>query len=359
VPRRRSSVAAAFAGLASLAVATGAAAAPMTVQVVNERGVEQVSRVTDSAGSRWTNGHGLVTLDVAPGEQVAATRGDAAPEGAAGVAYSVPNPVPAGPAGITLPALPDARDPAHDAAEAWLLAAVNGARAGLGLAPLQQSGPLNRAADVYARHLFANDVFSHTALSTPPVRALDQGWPVPGGSGIGEVLALAPSKESALGAWKGSSGHWTLLMSPVANVTGVAQAGNRWVMSPSTCAPTDAPERCEIGQSGVRPPASAPSGTPAGKGAGGGEKKARMRVRLRREGRRLVVDVRVLEGRGALKVSVRQGRRRADMRAHRRRNLLRATTVLPRGGSWRVVVRFEGASGWADRRLSRRSPKKR
>ena len=356
--RRRSSVAAAFACVTSLAIASGAAATPLTVQVVNGRGVEQVSRVTDSSGSRWTNGHGLVVLDVAPGEQVAATRGDAAPEGAAGVTYSVPDPVPAGHARITLPALPDALAPAHDAAEAWLLVAVNGERAGRGLAPLQQSGSLNRAADVYARHLFVNDVFSHTALFTPPVRALDQGWPIPGGGGLGEVLALAQSKESALGAWKGSSGHWTLLMSAVANVTGVAQAGNRWVMTPSTCGPTDAPERCEIGQSGVRSPAALPSGTPAGQAPGAG-KRARMRVRLRRTGRRLVVGVRLLEGRGVLKVSVRQGRRRARLQARRRRTLLSATTVLPRGGSWMIVVRFEGAAGWADRRVSRRSPKKR
>ena len=203
--RRRSSVAAAFACVTSLAIAGGAAATPMTVQVVNGRGVEQVSRVTDSSGSRWTNGHGLVVLDVAPGEQVAATRGDAAPEGAAGVTYSAPDPVPAL-ARITLPALPDALAPAHDAAEAWLLAAVNGERAGRGLASLQQSGSLNRAADVYARYLFVNDVFSHTALFTPPVRAVDQGWPIPGGGGLGEVLALAPSKESALAGLEGKLG---------------------------------------------------------------------------------------------------------------------------------------------------------
>ena len=84
---------------------------------------------------------------------------------------------------ITLPALPDALAPAHNAAEAWLLAAVNGERAGRGLASLQQSGSLNRTTDVYARPLFVNDVFSHTALFTPPVRAVDQGWPIPGGAG--------------------------------------------------------------------------------------------------------------------------------------------------------------------------------
>jgi uncharacterized protein YkwD len=235
-------------------VPAAAVAAPLTVQVVNARGIEQASRVTDSSGTRSTNGHGRVLLDVAPGEQISATRGGAAPEGADGVPYTVPSPVPGGPVRITLPALPDAVTPAHDATEAWMLARVNNERAALGLAALRQSGPLNRAADVYARHLLATGQFSHYALYDPWVRGVDQGWPFPGGAGIGEVLALAPSKESALSAWKGSSGHWTLLMGAGANVTGVARAGNLWVMSPSTCGPTDAPERCEIGQSGVRPP---------------------------------------------------------------------------------------------------------
>jgi uncharacterized protein YkwD len=338
-------------------VPAAALAAPLTVSVVNGRGVEQASRVTDSAGTRSTNGHGRVTLDVVPGEQISATRGAAAPEGAVGVSYNVPSPVPAGPVRLTVPALPDAVAPAHDSTEAWMLARVNEERAALGRAALQQSGSLNRAADVYSRHLLATGQFSHYALFDPWVRGVDQGWPFPGGSGIGEVLALGPTKESALTAWRGSSGHWTLLMGAGANVSGVARAGNIWVMTPSTCGATDAPERCEIGQSGERLPAGPPSASPAnprrGARAGAG-KRARLRVRLRRRGHRLVIGVRLVEGRGALRVVVRQGTRRASLSARRRRNLLRATTFLPYDGRWKVIVRFKGRPGWADRRLAPR-----
>jgi uncharacterized protein YkwD len=312
--------------------------------------------VTDAAGTHSTNGHGRVVLDVAPGQQISATRGAAAPEGVGGVSLTVPNPVPAASVRLTVPALPDAVTPAHDSMEAWMLDRVNDERAALGRAALRQSGSLNRAADVMARHLFATGQFSHYALYDPWVRGIDQGWPFPGGSGIGEVLALAPSKEAALILWKGSPGHWTLLMGPGANVTGVAHAGNIWVMTPSTCGVTDAPERCEIGESGVRPPAP-PAATPAqprgGRGPRSG-KRARMRVELRRRGHRLVVGVRLLDGRGALRVRVRQGSRLAAVSARRRRNLLRATAFLPRDGRWKVIVRFEGRAGWADSRLAPR-----
>jgi uncharacterized protein YkwD len=339
--------------LAALAVA--AAAAPVTLQVVNARGVEQASIVTSPSGTHHTNGHGAVVLDVAPGEQITVSRGEGAPEGT-GVAYALPSAVPIGPVTVTLPALPDAVSPAHDSAEAWLLARVNGERAALGRAPLAQSGSLNRAADVYARHLFATDQFSHFALASPGVRAVDQGWPLPGGHGVGEVLALGPSKETALRLWMGSPGHWNLLMRPEANATGVAQVGNRWVMSPSTCAPTDAPERCEIGEAGVLAGTTPASGAPVGGSPASGvdEKRARLGVRLRRRGRKLVVVVRLVEGRGRVSVAVRQGGLRARVRGHRKGNLVRAKAFLPREGRWKVIVGFEGGPGWADRRLAPR-----
>jgi uncharacterized protein YkwD len=341
--------------VALAALAAAATAAPLTLQAVNTRGVEQASLVTSSSGLRYTNGHGGLVLDVAPGEQITVSRGDGAPEGT-GVAYTVPSTVPAGPVTVTLPALLDAVSPAHDNMEAWLLARVNDARAALGRAPLRQSGSLNRAADAYAQHLFSTDQFSHFALATPGVRAVDQGWPIPGGDGVGEVLALAPSKESALELWMGSPDHWTLLMRPEANVTGVAQAGNRWVMSPSTCGPTDAPERCEIGEAGVLAGLTPPSGTPVGgsPASAADEKRPRLRVRLRRRGRRLIVVVRLVEGRGSISVAVRQGHLRARVHGHRTGKLVRAKTFLPREGRWKVIVRFEGAPGWADRRLALR-----
>lgn len=341
--------------VALAALAAAATAAPLTLQVVNARGVEQASLVTSSSGTRPTNGHGGLVLDVAAGEQITVSRGDGAPEGP-GVAYTVPSAVPAGLITLTLPALPDATAPAHDSGEAWMLARVNGERAALGRAPLAQSGSLNRASDAYARHLFSTDQFGHYALATPGVRAVDQGWPFPGGDGVGEVLALAPSKESALALWMGSPGHWTLLMRPEANVTGVAHAGNRWVMSPSICGATDAPERCEIGEGGVLAGATPPSGTPVGgsPGPGADDRRARLRVRLRLRGRSLIVVVRLVEGRGRVSVAVRQGGLPARVRGHRTGNLVRAKAFLPRKGRWKVIVGFEGGPGWGDRRLAPR-----
>jgi uncharacterized protein YkwD len=350
--------------LALAACAAAATAAPLTLQVVNGRGVGQASIVERSSAAcgggvcerRATSGHGGLVLDVAPGDRIAVSRGQGAPEGA-GVAYTVPAVVPIGAVAVTLPALPQASSPALDATEGWLLGRVNAERAALGRGALGQSGSLNRAADAYARYLLANGLFDHFALASPGVRAVDQGWPRPGGAGVGEVLALAPSRETALGAWRGSPPHWDLLMKPDATVVGTARAGDRWVMMPSTCAPTDAPERCEIGAGGSLTAPSPGAGGPGSERKPGlrtGERRARLRVRLRRNGRRLTVRVRLLEGRGRLRVAVRQGGRRAHLRARRRGPLLRATTRLPRRGRWKVTVRFTGAQGWADRRLPAR-----
>ena len=82
---------------------------------------------------------------------------------------------------------------------------MNAERAALGRAPLTLSSTLSRAADAYAHYLSDNGQFSHTALADPGVRAVDQGWPVPGGSSVGEALALAPSKEFALQGWQQSA----------------------------------------------------------------------------------------------------------------------------------------------------------
>ncbi|MEA2333023.1 MAG: hypothetical protein QOH58_3161 [Thermoleophilaceae bacterium] len=353
--------------LAALAVAApAAAAAPLSLQVVNERGIAQVSLVQLTGAAcpagctRLTNGYGRLALDVAPGDRVAVTRGSLAPEGA-GVQYVVPPAVPATPVTFTLPTVLDATPAsAHDADERWLLDRVNQERAALGRAPLQQAGPLNRASDAYARWLLANNKFDHTAYADPGVRAADQGWPVYGG--VGETLALAPSKETALALWKGSAPHWTLLMMDGLTVAGVGRAGNRWVMMPAACAPTDAPERCEVGGSGVLPPLPQGGGAGTGQGQGqpqgeakGQRRRARLRVRLHRDGRKLTVAVRLVEGRGKVEVAVRQGRRRARVRGHREHRIYRAVTTLPRTGRWKVAIRFEGVDGWSSRRLQTRT----
>ena len=83
---------------------------------------------------------------------------------------------------------------------------------------------------------------------------------------MGETLALAPTKESALAGWKASAPHWTLLMNGSLDSVGVAQAGGRWIMMPALCAGLSAPERCGLGVD--------PGVVPAGAG-GKGRRSAR------------------------------------------------------------------------------------
>ena len=250
---RRIAAALALIGASSAIAAPIASAAPLTLHVVNTRGVEQASLVSLTSvdcggpcGTAGTDGNGRLDFDATPGDQVTVTRGAAAPEGA-GVAYTVPSPVPAAPVTIELPALPGTVAPGIDSAEAWLLTRVNEERAALGRSALVLSSTLSRAADAYTHYLEETGQFSHTALADPGVRAVDQGWPVPGGSSVGEALALAPSKEFALQGWMQSSSHWTLLMMDGLDSVGVGRAGQRWIMMPAACSLASAKERCGLG----------------------------------------------------------------------------------------------------------------
>jgi uncharacterized protein YkwD len=372
-PRLRRTAAALAMPCAALALAAPAAgAAPLSLRVVNQRGVEQASLVSiasaacgGSCGTTVTDGRGRLSWDASPGDTLTATRGAAAPEGA-GVSYVVPNPVPASTVTVTLPALPGTVSPGIDADERWLFERVNGERAALGRSALALSSTLSRAADAYAHYLLSTGQFDHLALADPGVRAVDQGWPVPGGNAVGETLALAPSRDSALQGWKSSSPHWTLLMMAGLDSVGVARAGDRWVMMPALCQ-TTAPERCGLGEDpGVVPPGSSggpgAGGGPGDGGRGGGPEPAgakhrrpRLRVSVHRHGRRLAVAVRLAKGRGRVHVAVRQRGRRAHLRRHRAGSLYRYVARLPRRGRWTITVRFSGRGAWRDRTLPKRT----
>jgi uncharacterized protein YkwD len=353
-PNLRRIAALAFFGALSAAFAPAAQAAPLTLHAVNTRGVEQASLVTYSPGTTFTDANGRVTLDVQPGETVRVTRGSLAPEGA-GVPYTVPNPVPAAPVTVTLQALAATVAPGIDSAEAWLVKQINAERAAIGRAPLTQSSTLSRAADAYAHYLESTGQFSHLALADPGVRAVDQGWPVPGGSSVGEALALAPSKELALDGWRNSAPHWQLLMMDGLDSVGVGRAGSRWIMMAAVCGMASSTARCGLNADpAARPPGTGSPAPPAAPDPVAAERKPRLAVRLRRKGRRLVVRVRVVLGDGQLKVAARKGSRRAKLRHHRKGDLHRYLARLPRRGRWKVIVRFDGAPGWGDRRLVRR-----
>ncbi len=383
-PQIRRFAAALTLSCAVLAAAAGAASAsPLSIRVVNARGVEQASLVGISASSCGgscgilaTDGRGVLTFEAQPGDQLAVGRGPAAPEGA-GVPYVVPATVPTSPVTVTLPALPGVREPAVDAAERWMFDHVNAERASRGLSAFRLSSALTRAADAYAHYLEDTGQFSHTALADPGVRAVDQGWPSPGGNAVGETLALAPTKESALDGWKGSAPHWTLLMNGSLDSVGVARAGDRWIMMPALCAGLTAPERCGLdADPGVVPAGSVGTGGSLQGGSGGGGnggkavnppgtggpktggtrgRRPGLRVKLHRHGHRLVVAVRLAKGRGHLHVSVRRGREHARLRHGRHGRLYRYATHLPSGGRWTITVRLDGTAGWRDRALPKRS----
>ncbi|MBN1530710.1 MAG: hypothetical protein JW895_16735, partial [Thermoleophilaceae bacterium] len=230
-------------------------------------------------------------------------------------------------------------------------------RAALGRAPLAQSGTLTRTADAYAHYLESTGQFDHLALADPGVRAVDQGWPVPGGSAVGEALALAPSKELALDGWRNSPPHWTLLMMDGLDSLGVGRAGNRWIMMAADCGAASSPARCGLNADpGAAPPgAGGPAPPGAQPGPVAGPRRPRLAVRLLRHGRRLVVRVRVVRGEGHVRVAVRRGTRRAKLRHRSNGDLHRYAARLPKRGRWKITIRFEGAAGWADRRLAART----
>ena len=305
-------------------------------------------------------GDGTLQLDAPAGKQLLVTRGSAAPEGA-GVGYVVPASAPSGPVTVMLPSLPGTVTPAVDTAERWLFDRVNAERAALGRSALALSSTLSRAADAYAHYLQSTGQFSHTALSTPGVRAVDQGWPVPGGSAVGETLALSPNKELTLDGWRNSPGHWNLLMMAGLDSAGVGRAGDRWVMMPAQCSGASASERCGLGTDpAVVPPGSSSGPVPAPTGAPpapatpptGAPRRPRMRLDVNRRGHRLRVAVRVTKGTKRVRVSVRSKGRRADLRRDRSGRVYRYAARLPRG-RWTVTIRLVGKGGWADRRARR------
>ena len=355
--RRIAAPALAIAAALSAAAAPAAGATPITLHAVNTRGVDQASLVSITAGTTFTDPNGRITLDVQPGDTLRVTRGSLAPEGA-GLAYTVPSPVPSVPVTVTLQALAETVAPGIDSAEAWLVEQVNAERAALGRAPLTRSSTLTRAADAYAHYLQSTGQFSHLALADPGVRAVDQGWPVPGGSAVGEALALAPSKELALTGWRNSAPHWTLLMmdGPRLGRRGPGRQpldhdGRRLRRGRVT-----GPLRLN-GDPAARPPGSGSPSPPTPKPAlsVAGKREPRLAVSVRRHGRRLVVGVRVKRGEGHVRVAARKGARHAQLRHHRKGDLHRFAARLPKHGRWKVSIRFDGSAGWADRRLAART----
>ncbi|MFN8424216.1 MAG: CAP domain-containing protein [Anaerolineae bacterium] len=101
---------------------------------------------------------------------------------------------------------------------------VNQERAALGRAPLGTDIRLFNAAEGHTDWMCANQTLSHIGAggSTPGTRATAAGYPW---FAVGETIGQGfPSPQDIVNGWRGSSPHWTILMSATYRDIGVAYA---------------------------------------------------------------------------------------------------------------------------------------
>jgi len=102
---------------------------------------------------------------------------------------------------------------------------INQERGAQGLAPLHVDDRLMRAAEHHSQDMAANNFMSHTGSdgSSPWDRIEREGYPLAGG---GETVAAGyPDPPSVVAGWKGSPGHWSILMGDYEDI-GVGYAFN-------------------------------------------------------------------------------------------------------------------------------------
>lgn len=95
-----------------------------------------------------------------------------------------------------------------------MLAAVNGQRTAMGVAPLRWNAVLAQASRDYAQDMWAQDFFSHTGLdgSSPGDRALRAGYE---GSAVGENIARGfTTLQSVMNGWMNSPPHRENILNP-------------------------------------------------------------------------------------------------------------------------------------------------
>ncbi len=238
-----------------------------------------------------------------PGDSLRVTRGPLAPEGA-GVAYTVPNPVPAGPVTVTLQALAEHGRARHRLApRPGSCEQVNAERA----SPRPRAAHAVEHADPRGRRLRPLPRV-HTGSSatsrwpTPACAPWTRAGPCPAARPSARRSRWPRRRSSRSTGWKNSAPHWTLLMMDGLDSVGVARAGSRWIMMAADCGAAASPARCGLnGDPAARPPGSgspAPPTDEAGHRSGRRARSRASRCSVRRHGRRLVVGVRVTRGEG-------------------------------------------------------------
>jgi uncharacterized protein YkwD len=112
-------------------------------------------------------------------------------------------------------------------AQRTMLAAINAARAGAGVAPLRASSALGSAAAWQSTVLAQAGYLDHTSPdgSTLIVRLSRAHWH---GTAAGEDLAVAPSPAEAVAMWMQSPGHRENLLRPSFRTIGLGLARGAW-----------------------------------------------------------------------------------------------------------------------------------
>jgi uncharacterized protein YkwD len=342
-----------------------ASAATINFSVVNGKGIPQ-AQVSVEAPSRHllSNANGEVSVsNLQPGEVVYFSRqfqasSDpcfSAPEGMPGIAYTVPNPVPAA-ASIVLPALNfQSYEPSLSARERGLVGLINDERRAHGLAPLVISSVLEEATDGYLAYApsapGASLTAMHCSLYGVRTRVLDVGYPL--ANSAGETIVWAASATQAFEWWIQSTPHREIILDPNVNAIGLSSKGSTFLADFAT---TDPGFVSRAGWTGDYGDASlADKTTPISEGRERSQRDPRLTFKtLRVRGHRLQLSVSAAPGavaEGQLVVLLRQGHQKRSLRL----SGLKAKSHLG-AGHWTIEARFEhGSRGeYLNTRVTRR-----
>lgn len=110
---------------------------------------------------------------------------------------------------------------------------LNQFRSEQGLAPVQQSAILTRAAMRHAQDMVARDYFSHRSPNGPDGDDLQERARAAGCGGLALAENIAqgqPTAQSVFESWRGSPGHRANMLGPRYRAYGLARAGDKWVL---------------------------------------------------------------------------------------------------------------------------------
>lgn len=337
---------AALTAVAVFAICSSASAATLSVHVQNSRGIAvpdaDIFFGSDNSADDQADENGNWTGN--PGSSVAAAHPSGWPGANAGVSASATR----GNVTITLNSLSDIfpgyspSEPAINPTESAMFAGVNQERANAGAAPLQISGTLTNAADMYATYLnsidFAGAGDPHNQVSDATTRGDDSGW---FGSGyVGEDWGRTDQSQAAmLASWMASPPHRAAILNPSFIGIGVAQVGEHWILDfgATTCGALT----CATGSV---------NGSSTGKRVL--PKMSIVAKKSVKRGKKFVTTVKLAAGSGVVRATFKIGKKKVRVTTKRVGNVYRFTALPRVSGRGTLTIRFTGRAGWADKTIT-------